>query len=145
MGMMNAKKLKEDGWKPGIRLKPKVDTGPGLTKQEFREEADLNVMVKRYGVLSLAQGLTVDAKAALVDVSNIGDFADVLRKVDAANEAFMQLSAEVRARFKNRPEHLVEFLQDSRNLDEAVSLGLVVKREVAPAPQKPEGPRPVEK
>jgi hypothetical protein len=44
----------------------------------------------------------------------------------------MRLPAELRARFENDPAKLIEFIDNSENLDEAINLGLVNKPENLP-------------
>lgn len=122
MGLMNSHEFKNH--KPGSRVRHATDTGPGLCKQEFREEVDINVIVAR----CLKSGMMPDMRAVqpvFADVSDIGCYADVLRRVSAAEEAFLSLPAHLRSRFHNRASELVEFVQDDRNRDEAVKLGLV--------------------
>lgn len=118
--------------KIGDRVKPVCFTGPGLTKQEFAKEVDINHIMKRYISTGQLNNRIDGLQPIFADVSGIGDYADVLRRVDAAREAFAGLSAEVRSRFRNDSNELVEFLHDSRNRDEAIKLGLL------PAPPKVE-------
>lgn len=139
MGMLNAKSFK--GHKMGDRVKPVLVTGPGLTKQEFGKESDINVIMKRYAGSGVLPGRLDGLQPVFADVSGIGDYADTLRRVDAAREAFGQLPAEIRTRFGNRAEALVDFLQHEENRDEAVKLGLVsVKPAVPAAPVVPAVP-----
>lgn len=104
-----------------------------ITKQEFAEESDINVIIARClrgGGLGHVQSLA----PVFADVSELGDFADCVRRVDLAREAFMLLPAEVRLRFGNSSVKLIEFLSDGKNYDEAVRLGLVIPRKKAEAP-----------
>lgn len=123
MGMMNRRELEAVKYKPGMKIKPVTDTGPGKTRQEFAQETDINVIMKR----AIATGhLPVrNVQPVFADVSELGDFADVQRRVMSAREAFMQLPPQVRFRFNNRPEELLAFVSDDRNREEAIKLGLV--------------------
>lgn len=56
------------------------------------------------------------------------DLAEAYARVEAAEERFMSLPSDVRARFGNDPFRLLEFLQDEGNRDEAVKLGLCMPR-----------------
>lgn len=131
MGCMNSKVYAKH--KMGDKVKPVLVTGPGLTKQEFANEADINSIMKRYTTTGQLSNRIDGLQPIFADVSNVGDYADVLRRIDSAREAFAQLPAAVRSRFGNRPEALIDFLQDSKNLKEAVDLGLVTARP-EPAP-----------
>jgi phage internal scaffolding protein len=48
-----------------------------------------------------------------------------LNQVIAAEDEFMRLPADLRARFENDPAQLIEFLENLENKDEAIKLGLV--------------------
>lgn len=137
MGMMNRKVYSEH--KLGDRVKPVTVCGPGLTKQEFAKESDINNIMQRYIKTGQLSGRIDGLQPIFADVSQIGDYADTLRRIDAARDAFALLPANVRTRFGNSPEALLDFLQNGENLDEAVSLGLVP----APAPKPVEPPAPV--
>lgn len=119
-----------DVWKGG---KPVVKCGPTRTKQEFRNETDINKVMARYFKTGFFDHVSRTAPV-FADVSKVGDYASVVRRVKAAEDAFMALPAEVRLRFNNDPAQLVSFLQDPRNREEAVGLGLVVQKVPAPAP-----------
>lgn len=96
-----------------------------VTKQEFKDDCDVNVIVARClrdGVERVPQG----AAPVFADVSQIGDFGEAMRRVQRASEAFASLDASIRTRFENDPRKLIAFVQDVRNYDEAVKLGLVV-------------------
>lgn len=137
MGMLNRHLFKNH--KPGTRVRCGCDTGPGLTKQEFAKESDMNYIVARYH--STGQLPAGAQEAIFADVSNIGDFAEMQRSVKSAEAAFASLPANVRSRFKNRPGDLIDFIQDGRNRDEAISLGLIAKKEeLAPTPKEPPAP-----
>lgn len=127
MGMMNCKELKGMNYKPGMRLKPVHVGGISLTKQEFAQESDINQIMKRFPGFNL--GSPVEVQGVFADATGYGSFGDTLRRVDEAREAFMLLSPSVRGRFDNDPVQLIEFLQDEKNRDEAIKLGLVPKKE----------------
>lgn len=119
-----------------------TEWGPSKTKQEFTKECDVNRIVgkfQRTGVLPVPVGV----QPVFADVSEIGDFASVVRKVKAAENAFLRLDPKIRLRFKNNPAMLLAFLKDPGNREEAEKLGLVEKKAVKrdPAP-KESGPPP---
>lgn len=107
-----------------------------MTQQSFAEEVDVNNIVAR----AVKTGMLGDPLAIGRREAVFGDFSDVdsfhtsLNRVIAAQNAFMELPADVRARFNNDPGQLIAFLSDEANRDEAVKLGLVVKKEVAADP-----------
>lgn len=100
--------------------RPVLVCGPGRTKQEFKDECDVNNIVKRFVrdgfVAHLNKGVPV-----FMDVSEIGDFRTAVDQVRAATKFFDNLPAKVRAKFGNDP---------ARFLDEAGSLSRSELREL---------------
>lgn len=132
MGMMNRKELLK--MKPGERCKPKTVCGPGRTKQEFREETDVNKIMARFKTTGQITHLR-KMEPQFMDCTNVPDFGTMYLKVRSAEDSFRALPARVRARFENDPAQFYEFLRDDRNYDEAVQLGLVKKKEEPKAPE----------
>lgn len=121
--------------KPGEKYWPVTDFkgDPGRTVQADRDDADINKIVARFHKTGQ---LPPSREELFGDISEIGDFADALMRVQRGKELFMEYPAHIRERFQNDPAQLISFLDDESNLDEAVELGLVQK---APAPE----PEPV--
>lgn len=112
---------------------------PGRTKQEFVRDCDVNLILAR--CLSMRAPLPgADVQAAFADVSGVGSFADCVRRVKAAEDAFAGLDAPLRLRFGNDPVALLAFLEDDANRDEAVKLGLVAAPVVPPVGAPPAAP-----
>ena len=59
------------------------------------------------------------------DFTGITDFQSAMEAVVRAQGAFNDLPANVRARFRNDPAEMLAFLEDGKNREEAVKLGLV--------------------
>lgn len=113
----------------GTRRVRFMNDEPSLTQQQFKDETDVNNIIKRYvdtGQITHLRNQT----GQFADFSDIQDFHGMMDTVVKATEAFESLPAEVRYRFRNDPGQLIEFLQDENNYDEALKLGLVNKREV---------------
>lgn len=101
-----------------------------ITKQSFADEVDINKIVDGFmksGFLPQRAGSPFYG-----DVSDISDYQDCLNKVIEAQGLFNSMPANIRDRFNNDPAALIAFLDNPANLDEAVSLGMVVKRPVEP-------------
>jgi hypothetical protein len=104
-----------------------------VTQQQFKEEADINVIVRRFG---LTGELPENPRPPMSgDFTNVSDFASAMLAVRKAEEGFMEFPAELRYRFHNNPQEMVSFLADAGNRDEAIKLGIL--------PKPPEVPRPV--
>lgn len=122
---------------PGI-----VNKEPSMTQQQFKDEADINNIMARYqktGVL--VDPLTQTTRKPMFDdFSELGDFRDHQQAVIDAQEMFMQLPSQLRARFANDPAELLQWLSRPENKEEAIELGLFSKPsvETPEMPLKPE-------
>lgn len=100
-----------------------VNDEPSTVQEQFEKDCDINVMIKRFGLEKVS--------SIPIDPSRFGDFSDTpdlrtaLEIVRDAEYQFMQLPPKVRARFRNSPAELWEFLQDEENVEEAVRLGIL--------------------
>lgn len=114
---------------------------PTRTQQQFAEEADINVIVRRYAVTG--QLPTNIRMPTFKDFEGVDDFKSAADAIATANESFSQMPADIRRRFGNDPAAFVEFCSDDRNHAEAEKMGLLVPRKPAtPAPDQP-APTPV--
>lgn len=97
-----------------------------MTNQADTAACDLNLMFARFQ----KTGVLVDDVSGLVrtpvygDFSDIGDFHAIKSRIAKAESDFMLFPADVRNRFDNDVQKLVEFLADPVNDYEAVKLGL---------------------
>ena len=101
-----------------------LDTGTEcLVKEEFGEDCDINVLVKRFGLTGeLPENWRMPQYG---DFTGVTDYHTALQLVRDADQGFEQLPSEVKRRFGNDPSALMLFLSDDRNRDEAIKLGLV--------------------
>lgn len=105
---------------------------PSLTSQAPSDEVDINKIMAR-----VAKGQTILTSAGepfYGDVSELGGLQDALIKVQEAEDLFMQYPAQVREKFENDPVKFVEFLEDPKNKDEAIKLGLAKPKPVETPP-----------
>lgn len=97
-----------------------------LAVQSQRDESDINKIMERFG--------QTGRLPENVRVPTFQDFADVFDYQSAANlileagQAFMAMPAKVRNRFNNDPGAFISFVDDPANLEEAVALGIAVRR-----------------
>lgn len=106
------------------RKRPVLDfaNDPGKTDPSFAKDCDVNVIADRFlksGVLPM-----VDKKAMYGDFSQPMDYQTALNTVIHAQDQFLGLDAKTRARFGNDPALFLEFVQDPKNLQEMIKLGL---------------------
>ena len=90
--------------------------------QSQKEECDINNIVKKY----LRTGELPGARAAaFMDLTAVPKYQDALNQVIQAEEAFMELPAEVRSAFDNDPAKLIEASLDGKNRAKFIELGLI--------------------
>lgn len=99
---------------------------PGKVQQQFRDVVDVNRIMKRY---TSGGGITHLNKAQPMfgDFSNVSDYSTALTAINNAQQSFQNLPSSLRSRFENNPQNLIRFLQDEKNRDEAIQLGLLKK------------------
>lgn len=103
--------------------------GKTMTQQQFRDECDINEIVRRFGLTGqLPENLRAPQYG---DFTGVSDYQTALNAVMAADDAFMELPAHVRERFDNDPAKFVDFCSDDSNRAEAERLGLVFPKEEA--------------
>lgn len=113
---------------------------PSMTKQSFAEETNINSIVARFQKGQDISASVRERVAEFGDFSNVPSYQAAMDLIARATGMFMSLDATVRERFVNDPGRMVLFLQDSKNYDEAVKLGLVVPKEPAVPPLAAKAP-----
>lgn len=102
------------------------DPSEGLTLQSFAEEVDINTIVARFGLTGhLPEEVQVPVSG---DFTDVVDFQTAMNAVRKAEEGFMELPPNIRARFGHDPQQLMDFVEDGRNYDEALRMGLLKPR-----------------
>lgn len=105
-----------------------------LTVQSDADDADINVIVKRFG---LTGELPTNLRVPLnVEFAETIDFKSAMNAIREAELAFMEMPADVRERFNHDAGRFVDFASNPDNKDEARKLGLLVD-EVVPEPEVP--------
>lgn len=103
-------------------LKPRYSAvfpeGESKTLQSQAADADINVIVKRFGITGGMPQVTVPPTVA--EFEDVFDYMSAMNVIVAAKQSFMDLDADVRARFGNDPARYVAFC-DERNEDGTLS------------------------
>lgn len=115
--------------------RPTLTCGESLTQGEFKDECDINVIMRRY--TQTGRLPTMPVNAVFGDFSETGDYQTMLQQVMDAQRAFDELPSHLRERFNHNPGTLLNFLHDPNNLDEAVKLGLVTTTAKPPTTPSP--------
>ena len=98
---------------------------PSLAQQNFKDESDINYIVRQFGLTGELPGQTISPQYG--DFTGVLDYHSAVNAVLAAQDEFMDLPAQMRARFENDPAKLIDFLGIEENREEAIKLGLVAK------------------
>lgn len=102
---------------------------PSLTIQSQRDEADINKIVRDFGVTGR---LPASARVPEYgDFTGISDYRSAVEAVRAAEDSFMELPSAVRSEFQNDPGAFADFCLDPSNLPKLREWGL------APTPAAP--------
>lgn len=112
---------------------------PSLTLQSEKDNCDINVIVKRFGLNG--QLPTNPRLPEYGDFREVDDYKTALDAVRAAGENFMLLPPDLRARFKNDPQEFLEFVTDPRNQEAVIGLGLATRRKETPPEAPKEAPK----
>lgn len=115
---------------------------PSLTQQHFTEDSDVNVIARRFGLdKGPLPNLPIDPRF-YGDFSQVPTLREALDIIRDAEDKFRDLDPRLRARFRNNPWEMHDFLMDATNFDEAIRLGLIVPPQPPPQPGVPEKETP---
>lgn len=102
-----------------------------LTVQSEKDEADINVIVRRFGLTgSLPQGVRTPTYD---DFTGVTDYQSALNAMTLANDSFYQMPAEIRSEFDNDPHRFVNFCSDPANADKLTGWGLTIHEPIKSA------------
>ena len=110
---------------------PENELPHGRTKQSFKDEADINLIMERYartGILEFQQR----RQAQYGDFTGY-DYQAAKDLVAKGYSMFYELPAIVRDRFKNDPAAFLDFVANDSNRAEAEKLGLLKPQEASSA------------
>jgi len=125
--------------KPFEKVKPvsiTFDAKEGKTKQSFKDECDINFILKKYrqsGQLPYLRenGVYADHTAT--------DLFESMQIVASAKTMFEELPSNIRNKFENDPVQFLEFTENPENMEEMVNLGLAERNpDYIPPPTEPE-------
>lgn len=93
-----------------------------MAKQESEPEANINNIVARYQKTGYLPQSNKQPKFG--DFTN-NDFQQMRNAIADIDMQFLALPPKIRRRFNNEAENVIRFLEDPRNHEEAVKLGLI--------------------
>ncbi|WNK14358.1 MAG: internal scaffolding protein [Microvirus sp.] len=102
------------------------------TVQSMAEEADINNIVKAFGVTGQ---LPVSARIpSYGDFEGVDDYRTAIEAIREAENSFAQMPSGLRNQLNNDPQKFVEWCADERNLPEMRKLGLAIPQQNVVAP-----------
>lgn len=119
------KKIEEIRSQDGKLIRRRVFTvneEPSLTDQSQAKEADINEIIRKFERTGQITHLAKN-RGIYADLSMLTDLQTAMEEVKFAEEAFMTIPADIRAKFDNDPTKLISFLANPANDDEAIKLG----------------------
>lgn len=93
------------------------------TKQEFKDECDINILMSKYQATGQMPVINQTAPQYL-DVSGI-DYQDSMQFIAGAQTLFNELPSSVRSRFQNDPAQFLDFTSNENNRLEMAEMGLL--------------------
>lgn len=94
----------------------------GKTKQSFKNECDINLIIERH--TKTGQAAPLNRHKPNYGYATSQDFGEAMRTVTDAQTSFNNLSEEIRSRFNDNPGQFLDFVQNPGNKDEGAELGL---------------------
>lgn len=111
---------------------------PTLTQQHQEEEANINTIVRRFGVTGHLPNIPVPPRYA--DFEDVFDFQSAQNLIRQAQESFDALPADVRHRFNHDPAQFLAFVEAPGNEAELAKLGLRTPQPGNSPPAAPPAP-----
>ena len=123
-----------------------IHTGKETTvQQHFKNETNVSHIVDKFAQTGLLPGNRKEPQ--YIDHTQIGDYTEMLSQVTEVQQTFQKFPAKIRAYFQNNPTRFVEFIDNPKNYDKAIELGIIkppekpeAERQGAPAPETPPKP-----
>lgn len=112
-------------------------TQPTMAQQQFREECNINSIMKRYQVTGVIDHIAKH-EGHYGDISPMS-FHEAQNTIATANSMFEELPSSARKQFKNDPSIFLEYVQDPANADSLRDMGLA-ERSYPVQPDEPDEP-----
>jgi phage internal scaffolding protein len=110
-------------YSPKLKITITFPENSPYTKQEFKDESDINTIMSQYQRTGLMPNINESAPQYL-DATGY-DFREQMEFVRGAQELFNELPSDLRNRFNNDPARFLDFTADPLNRVEMAKLGLL--------------------
>lgn len=93
-------------------------------QQHMAADCDMKVIMERFLKTGTVPQISPE-RMSFIDATSAEDYDRSLQLVIDAESSFNDLPSKIRNKFDNDPSKFLSFMNDDKNLDEAVELGLV--------------------
>lgn len=114
-----------------------VNKLPSKTVQSEQHQADIKHILRRYREVGIIEHLNI-TEASFPDVTDLGDFADVMRTAKQAETEFMKLPSKIREKFGHDVATWLDYAHDE---EKRASL---LKESGEPTQQQPTQSNPID-
>ena len=102
--------------------------GESLTSQAHKQECDINRIMQKWAKTGTVEHRNTFEGQYGNFTETPGDYHEAMNQVVQANEMFEGLPSGIRRRFGNDPGAFLDFVQDAKNYDQLIDMGLATKR-----------------
>ncbi|WNK14385.1 MAG: internal scaffolding protein [Microvirus sp.] len=117
----------------GVRGDIDFTGDPGMTRQEFADECDINLLMERYETTGVVSHVN-RAAPVFLDTTLYKGLQASMDAFKEASTAFLALPAKVRKEFDNDPQAFVDFAVNPENVERMREWGLAAPAAVKPPP-----------
>lgn len=111
------------------RTRIKSPPGKQAAQQQFKDDADINSIMRKFQKTGTIDHVSkYQSEYGFATPQSLHEAANVVAR---AQTMFEELPSLVRNKFSNRPEDFLAFVQDPKNADECIELGLALAPEAA--------------
>jgi len=97
---------------------------PSMTEKHHAAACDINHLLATYRKTGLCTHVNTH-QGDYSDISNVPTYHEAMQQIQAADNAFKTLTAEIRAQFSNDPAQFLNFVNDPNNREEMGKMGLL--------------------
>lgn len=100
-----------------------------MAHDEYREQSDVNYIMERFNKTGEITHLTRkhalnNPNGEIFDNTKASDYYEAMQIITTATQTFMSYPADIRKKFDNDPAVMIAWLDDPKNNQEAIKLGL---------------------
>lgn len=121
------------------RVQPDFSKMDDQTKQSFKDDTDINLIVKKHGINAIKATAEALNDGYYGDFSGVGSYADAVLETQRCEDQFNRLPAETRAAFNNNAGQLLRFVEDPANHQAGIDMGIFPGERTVPTPPIPPG------